>query len=165
MSSSPHLFTEETRRQIQFLHEKYKGKRIGFTCSAFDILHCGHILMLEDCKRQCDVLIVGLHTNPNLDRDSKNIPIQSYEEREIQIRGCRYVDEVIQYATEQDLYSMLVALQPDVRILGTDWKGKPFTGHDLQTIEVHWHKRDHDWSTSFLRERVYQAECRKRKEE
>lgn len=161
---SVHLFSEDTQRQIESLRETYAGKRIGFTCSAFDILHCGHILMLEDCKRQCDVLIVGLHTNPNLDRDSKNVPIQSYEEREIQIRGCRYVDEVIQYATEQDLYSILVALQPDVRILGTDWKDKPFTGHDLSAIEVYWHNRDHNWSTSFLRERVYQAECKKRNE-
>ena len=156
------LFNEETISQIQSLQEKYAGKRIGFTCSAFDLFHCGHVLMLQDSKHHCDVLIVGLHTNPNIDRESKNIPIQEYEEREIQIRGCKYVDEVIKYATEDDLLHILTTLQPHIRILGTDWKGKPFTGHHLHQIEIHWHERTHDWSTTYLRERVYNAELRKR---
>ena len=158
---SANLFSETTISQIQDIKKKYKGKRIAFCCSAFDILHCGHILMLQDCKKQGDVLIVGLHTNPNLDRDSKNVPIQEYEERLIQIEGCRYVDEVIKYATEDDLYKILVTLTPNVRILGTDWKGKEYTGHQLD-IPIHWHPRTHNWSTTYLRERIYQAEKNKR---
>ena len=149
---------------IKDLLEKYKGKSIVFCCSAFDLLHCGHILMLEDCKRQGDILIVGLHTNPNLDRKNKNVPIQEYEEREIQIRGCKYVDEVIKYDTENDLYNILLELNPDVRVLGTDWKGKEYTGYDLP-IKIHWHERNHKWSTTYLRERIYKAELQKKEDE
>jgi glycerol-3-phosphate cytidylyltransferase len=154
---SNNLFSENTKNQIYELQLKYAGKTIGFCCSAFDILHCGHILMLEDAKRQCDILVVGLHTNPTLDRANKNKPIQEYEEREIQIKGCRYVDEVIQYATEDDLMNILCTLKPDVRILGTDWKDKRYTGCDL-SIPIHWHNRDHNWSTTYLRQRIYEAE-------
>ena len=105
------IFSEETISQINNIKQKYNGKSIVFCCSAFDILHCGHILMLEDCKRQGDILVVGLHTDPTLDRDSKNRPIQDYEEREIQIKGCRYVDEVIKYATEDDLLKILSLME------------------------------------------------------
>lgn len=156
------IFNEETKKQILDLQTKYAGKRIGFTCSAFDIFHCGHVLMLEDGKQYCDVLIVGLHTNPNIDRSSKNKPIQEYEEREIQIRGCKYVDEIIKYATESDLLQILYTLQPQVRILGTDWKDKSYTGCNIEQIKIHWHERTHNWSTSYLRERVYKAEVEKR---
>jgi len=159
--SDNNLFSSETLEQINNIKHKYQGKRIGFCCSAFDILHCGHVLMLEDGKNQADVLVVGLHTNPNLDRDSKNVPIQTYEEREIQIKGCKYVDEVIMYATEDDLMNILVTLNPDVRILGTDWMNKPYTGYKL-SIPIHWHQRTHNWSTTYLRERIYKAEKLKR---
>ena len=155
------LYSVNTKTQIQNIKNKYPNKRISFCCSAFDLLHCGHIIMLEDAKKQADILVVGLHTNPNIDRSSKNAPIQSYEEREIQIKGCKYVDEVIKYATEDDLYHLLVELKPDVRVLGTDWKDKPFTGHDLP-IPIYWHDRNHNWSSSWLRDRIYQAECQKR---
>ncbi len=159
--SSNNLFSQSTISQIKDIKRKYKGKKIAFCCSAFDILHCGHILMLEDARNQADVLVVGLHTNPNLDRHSKNVPIQEYEEREIQIKACKYVDEVIKYATEDDLLNMLIYLNPDVRVLGTDWFGKEYTGHQL-TIPIHWHQRNHNWSTTYLRERIYQAEKNKR---
>ena len=154
------IFSEETVSQINNIKNKYENKTIVFCCSAFDILHCGHILMLEDCKKQGDILVVGLHTDPTLDRDSKNKPIQMYEEREIQIKGCRYVDEVIKYATEDDLLKILSLLNPDVRVLGTDWRGKEYTGYKLP-IKIHWHERNHNWSTTYLRERVYEAEKNK----
>jgi len=155
------LFSELTISQINNIKNKYKGKTIAFCCSAFDILHCGHLLMLEDAKNQADILVVGLHTNPNLDRDSKNVPIQDYKEREIQIKGCRFVDDVIMYATEDDLMNILLTLNPDVRVLGTDWMNKPYTGYKLD-IPIHWHNRIHNWSTTYLRERIYQAEKLKR---
>lgn len=155
------IYGEDTKIRIKNIKSKYDGQKISFCCSAFDLLHCGHILMLEDARKQGDILVVGLHTNPNLDRSSKNIPIQSYEEREIQIKGCRYVDEVIKYATEDDLYQILRELCPDVRVLGTDWKDKPFTGCDLP-IPIYWHNRNHNWSTTWSRDRIYQAEYQKR---
>ena len=143
--------------------------KVGFTCSSFDLLHAGHYLMLKDAKAQCDYLIVGLQTDPTLDlayrmktdNKQKNTPIQSYEERKIQIEGCRYVDEVVEYSTEDTLYELLKKINPDVRVLGSDWKGKEFTGHDLN-IPIHWHNRDHDFSTSNLRKRVYEGELKKR---
>ena len=143
--------------------------KIGFTCSSFDLLHAGHYLMLKDAKAQCDHLIVGLQTDPTLDlayrmktdNKQKNKPIQGYEERKIQIEGCRYVDEIVEYSTEDTLYELLKKINPDIRILGSDWEGKEFTGHDLN-IPIHWHNRDHDYSTSNLRKRVYEGELKKR---
>ena len=158
---SANIFNEKTVQQIREIQNKYAGKKIGFTCSCFDILHCGHALMLEDAKRNCDVLVIGLQTDPTIDRDSKNRPIQEYEERMIMIKAIRYVDEVVEYATEDDLMSILETLNPDVRTIGTDWQGKEYTGYKLP-IQMHWHSRDHDWSTSYLRKRVFLAEAKKR---
>ena len=142
-----------------------RKQKIGFTCSTFDLFHAGHYLMLKDAKEQCDILIVGLQTDPTLDEEyrmetggkNKNKPIQSFEERKIQIEGCKYVDHVIPYSTEEDLLKILKELTPDIRILGSDWKGKQYTGHELG-ISIHWHNRDHDYSTSNLRKRVYLGE-------
>ena len=134
----------------------------GFTCSCFDLLHTGHILMLKDAKEQCDYLIVGLQTDPTVDRpDTKNKPIQSLEERQIMISGIRFVDEIVIYTTEGQLYEYLRDNPPDVRILGSDYKGKDFTGKDLN-IDIYYHKRDHDWSTTNLRKRITQKENKKK---
>lgn len=146
--------------QIRKLKIKHTYKNIGFTCSCFDLLHCGHCIMLEDCKKQCDVLVVGLQTDPTIDRKNKNKPIQSFEERKIMISSISYVDEVIEYSTEAELEELLKLLNPSVRILGSDWRGKNYTGY-LLPITIHWHERNHDWSTSNLRRRVYVCEKEK----
>ena len=127
---------------------------IGFTCSCFDLLHAGHILMLQDAKRQCDKLIVGLQTDPTIDRpDTKNKPIQSFEERKIQLEAVKYVDEVFIYDTEEELYKKLLFINPDVRILGSDYIGKSFTGDDLD-IKIYYHDRNHNYSTTNLRKKI-----------
>ena len=133
--------------------------RIGFTCGAMDVLHSGHVLMLEQCKRNCDYLIVGLHTNPQIDRPNKNKPVQSLVERYIQLRGQSSVDQIIPYETESDLLEILVAVDYDVRFVGSDWRGKPFTGHDLpgHLDKVVYNTRDHNYSSSGLRERIASA--------
>lgn len=136
----------------------------GFTCGAFDLLHAGHALMLKECKDHCDYLIVGLQRDPSIDRPNKNKPVQDYEERDIMVRSIRWIDEVVYYDTEEDLYELLRATDIDVRIVGADWQGKPFTGHDLP-INVVFNSRDHGYSTSSLRERVYQAELIKRQKD
>lgn len=139
-------------------------KTIGFTCSAFDLLHTGHALMLKDAKQQCDILVVGLQTDPTLNRpDTKNKPVQSFIEREEMLKAVRYVDKIIHYATEDDLVRILKTLKPDVRTLGTDWKGEKYTGYELP-IKIHWHTRDHPWSTTHLRKRVHDAELQKQAE-
>ena len=117
--------------------------------------------MLKEAAQQCDYLIVGVQGDPSLDRPTKNTPVQSYEERIIMASSIRWVDEILLYNTEEELYRLLEELSPDIRIVGADWKGKEFTGHDLP-IDVYYNTRDHDWSTSFLRERVYEAEKSKR---
>ena len=132
----------------------------GFTCGAFDLLHAGHILMLQEAKSVCDYLIVGLQTDPSLDRESKNSPVQSLEERRIQIEAVKYVDEVIIYETEKDLLALLKRLKPDIRIIGADHEGKPFTGHELD-IELFFNSRNHSWSSSDLRRRIVEHETRK----
>tara|TARA_Y100000310_G_C20557310_1_gene751229 strand:- start:769 stop:1209 length:441 start_codon:yes stop_codon:yes gene_type:complete len=138
--------------------KKIKEKtRIGFTCGAFDLLHAGHALMLKEAREQCDYLIVGVQSDPSRDRSHKNKPIQSYEERIIMVKAIRYVDEVVLYDSESDLIKLLTQINPHVRVVGHDWKGKAFTGHEL-SIQVYFNSRDHGWSTSNLRKRVYESE-------
>ena len=122
----------------------------GFTCSCFDLLHAGHILMLKDSKEQCDYLIVGLQTDPTLDRPEKNQPIQSLDERYLQLEAVKYIDEIFIYETEEDLYKKLLEIKPDIRILGSDYIDKPFTGDDLN-IPIYFHKRKHNYSSTNLR--------------
>jgi glycerol-3-phosphate cytidylyltransferase len=127
---------------------------VGFTCSCFDLLHAGHIIMLKDAKRHCDKLIVGLQTDPTIDRlDTKNKPIQSLEERRIQLEAVKYINEIFEYTTEEELYKKLLDINPDVRILGSDYKGKSFTGDNLD-IEIYYHERKHNYSTTNLREKI-----------
>ena len=131
--------------------------KIGFTCGAFDLLHAGHILMLKEAREQCDKLIVGLQTDPSIDRPNKNKPIQNLDERQIQLEGCRYVDEIVLYTTEVDLVKLLRKLNPDIRILGADWQGRTFTGCELD-IPVYFNSRTHHYSSSELRQRIAKVE-------
>ena len=130
--------------------------KVGFTCSCFDLLHAGHILMLKDAKEQCDKLIVGLQTDPSIDRPlTKNKPIQSLRERKIQLEAVRYVDDIFVYETESDLIDLLKLVKPNVRILGSDYKDEKFTGDDLN-IPIYYHERNHDYSSSDLRKKILQ---------
>lgn len=134
---------------------------VGFTCSTFDLLHAGHVAMLAEAKTQCDYLIVGLQSDPTLDRHTKNKPVQSIVERQMQLRGCRYVDEIWVYNTEKDLEDLLLMLPINVRILGVEYEEKEFTGREIchkRGIELYFNGRDHSFSSSNLRKRVYQAE-------
>jgi len=126
---------------------------VGFTCSCFDLLHAGHIIMLQYAKVRCDKLIVGLQIDPTIDRPEKNKPIQSLEERRIQLEAVKYVDEIFTYDTEEELYKKLLDIKPDVRILGSDYIGKSFTGDDLD-IKIYYHDRNHNYSTTNLRKKI-----------
>ena len=131
-----------------------KKQKIGFTCSCFDLLHAGHILMLKDAKKQCNYLIVVLQTDPTIDRPNiKNRPVQSLEERKIQLEAVKYIDEVIIYDSENDLYELLKKINPDVRILGSDYVGMSFTGDDLD-IKIYYHQRYHNFSSEELRKKL-----------
>ncbi|MGJ1410675.1 adenylyltransferase/cytidyltransferase family protein [Sphingobacterium thalpophilum] len=137
-----------------------KNMRIGITFSAFDLLHAGHIKMLEDAKRQCDFLICGLQTDPTLDRPEKNKPAQTVVERYIQLKGCKYVDQIVPYATEQDLEDILRSFKIDVRIVGDEYREKNFTGRaycEEKGIELYFNSRDHRFSSSGLRKIVAKA--------
>ena len=130
--------------------------KVGFTCSTFDLFHAGHVMMLKEAKEQCDYLIVGLQTDPTIDRASKNKPVQGVFERFVQLNACTYVDEVVVYATEKELRDILLSYQIDVRILGEEYEGKEFTGYDLP-MAYYFNKRRHSFSTSELRQRVINA--------
>lgn len=144
---------------------KKQGLRIGFTASQFDLLHAGHIAMLSEAKNHCDYLIAALQNDASVDRpDSKNPPIQSIVERQIQLAATRYVDEIVVYNTEQDLIDLLLILPIDVRILGVEYQDKPFTGHAeclTRCIDLVFNRRDHSFSSSSLRKRVASAESKK----
>jgi glycerol-3-phosphate cytidylyltransferase len=130
---------------------------VGFTASAFDLLHAGHIAMLREAKEQCDYLICGLQIDPSIDRASKNKPIQSIVERYIQLSAVKYVDEIIPYYYEKDLTDIIKTYSIDVRILGEEYKDEDFTGRELCDrlgIRLHFNKRNHDFSSSELRKRM-----------
>jgi len=137
--------------------------KVGFTCSAFDLLHAGHIQMLREAKEQCDYLICGLQINPALDRKEKNAPIQTVVERYTQLKAVSYVDQIIPYLTEDDLCDILAMYHIDVRILGDEYKEKDFTGKDIckkRGIQLYFNKRDHRFSSSDLRKRVAEREIK-----
>lgn len=137
--------------------------KVGFTASAFDLLHAGHIQMLREAKEQCDYLICGLQIDPSQERMDKNTPIQSIVERYTQLKAVSYVDEIIPYYTERDLEDILSMYHIDVRILGEEYREKDFTGKDIckkRGIQLHFNKRDHRFSSSDLRKRVAQREAK-----
>ena len=144
---------------------KEQGKRIGITFSTFDMLHAGHVAMLAEAKNHCDYLIAGLQTDPTIDRPhTKNHPIQSIVERQIQLAACRYVDEVVVYQTELDLLDLLLILPVNVRVLGVEYEGKQFSGDAecyQRGIEIVFNARDHSFSSSSLRKRVIHAETQR----
>jgi len=141
---------------------KSKNLKIGITFSTFDLFHAGHIAMLAEAKNHCDYLIAALQTDPTKDRpDSKNSPVQSIVERQIQLSTNRNVDEVVVYETEKDVEDLLLILPVDVRILGIEYADKSFTGKDIckaRRIEIVYNGRDHSFSSSSLRKRVAEAE-------
>jgi glycerol-3-phosphate cytidylyltransferase len=135
--------------------------KVGITFSAFDLFHAGHIKMLEEAKSKCDYLIVGLQTDPTFDRPNKNKPIQTVVERYIQLKGCKFVDEIVPYATEQDLEDILQSFQIDIRIVGDEYSEKDFTGRkycEEKGILFFFNTRDHRFSSSSLRKEVYEKE-------
>jgi len=142
------------------------GRPVGFTCSTFDLLHAGHILMLAECKQICDYLIVGVQSDPTIDRpETKNKPVQSIVERYVQLSAVKFVDEIIVYNTEKDLEDMLMFLPISVRIIGEEYKDKDFTGKQIcedRGIKIWFNSRSHRFSSSELRQRTYQSELSKK---
>jgi glycerol-3-phosphate cytidylyltransferase len=134
---------------------------VGITFSAFDLFHTGHIKMLEEAKSKCDYLIVGLQVDPSIDRPSKQKPTQTIVERYVQVRSCKYIDEVVPYITEQDLIDVLSSFKIDLRIIGEEYKNKAFTGKDYckeKGIEIFYNKRDHRFSSTALRKHIAKNE-------
>ena len=131
--------------------------KVGFTCSTFDLLHAGHVIMLREAKEQCDYLICGLQVDPSIDRAEKNKPIQSLVERHAQLDAVKYVDEIVPYVTERDLEDILAMYPINVRVLGEEYRTKDFTGKEIcksRDIQIYFNKRDHRFSTTDLRKRV-----------
>ena len=144
---------------------KEEGLKVGIVFSSFDLFHAGHVAMLSEAKNHCDYLIAALQTDPTIDRpDTKNPPIQSIVERQIQVSTNRNVDEVVVYQTEKDLEDLLLILPVDIRILGVEYADKEFTGKQIcinRGIEIVYNGRDHSFSSSSLRKRVAEAERNK----
>ena len=129
---------------------------VGFTCSTFDLFHAGHVVMLQEGKSLCDYLVVGLLTDPTIDRaETKNKPVQSVMERYLQLAACKYVDEIIPFESEKDLVDLILTINPDIRIVGEEYTGTDHTGVGL--CPIHYNKRRHSFSTTQLRERVLKA--------
>lgn len=128
---------------------------IGFTSSAFDLMHAGHVVMLQEAAELCDYLIIGLLVDPTKDRpDTKNKPVQSIMERYLQVSACKYVDEVIPFESEKDLLDLILTINPDIRIVGEEYERTNHTGVGI--CKIHYNKRKHSFSSSELRERIFQ---------
>lgn len=135
--------------------------KTGLTASTFDLLHAGHVSMLREAKTQCDYLICALQVDPSVDRPDKNKPVQTLVERYIQLSAVKYVDEIVCYLTEEDLVDILSMYDINVRVLGEEYKDKDFTGKDIcqkRSIDLYFNKRDHRFSSSGLRKRIYEME-------
>ena len=133
---------------------------VGITFSTFDLFHTGHVAMLKEASDQCNHLIVGLQTDPTIDRPDKNKPIQSVFERYVQLAGCKYVDEIIPYSTEKDLEDILLTYTIHKRFIGEEYKSKDFTGKQIcvdKGIEIYYNKRQHSFSSTNLRQRIVEA--------
>ena len=131
--------------------------KVGITFSTFDLLHAGHIQMLREAKDHCDYLICGLQMDPTQDRPDKNSPVQTIVERYSQLRGVKYVDEIMVYESEADLEDLLAMCQIDIKIMGEEYRDIDFTGKDIckkRGIELYFNKRDHRFSSSELRHRI-----------
>lgn len=140
----------------QRLNKPVDEVKIGFTCSTFDLLHAGHIVMLQEAKSLCDYLICGLLVDPTVDRpESKNKPVQTPFERYVQLSSCRFVDEVIPFSTEQEIVDMILTIQPHIRIVGEEYENTDHTGKGL--CPIHYNKRKHSFSSTDLRKRVVDA--------
>ena len=140
-------------------------KIVGITASTFDLLHAGHCAMLREAKDHCNYLVCALQVDPSIDRPEKNAPVQTLVERWMQLQSVKYVDEIIPYQTEDDLRDILLMFDFDVRIIGQEYKSQKFTGRDIceqRGIEIYYNKREHRFSTSDLRNRVYEAEKSKK---
>ena len=148
------------------LPDEMVGRPVGFTCSTFDLLHAGHILMLAECKQLVDYLIVGIQTDPTIDRpEVKNKPVQSVVERYVQLSAVKFIDQIIVYDTEKDLEDLLMFLPIGVRIIGEEYKDKEFTGKQIceyRCIKIWYNSRTHRFSSSELRNRTYQSELKKK---
>ena len=137
--------------------------KIGITCSTFDLLHAGHVVMLEEAKRHCDYLIAALQVDPTQDRKEKNKPIQSVVERQIQLAAVRFVDEIVVYNTEKELDDIFLTLPINVRIIGEEYKDKDFTAKKIcykRKIEIIYNKRDHSFSSTDLKKRTKNMEIK-----
>ena len=148
---------------IGFSLRKILVMKFGITFSTFDLFHAGHVKMLEEAKRHCDYLIVGLQLDPSIDRPEKNKPSQSIVERYIQLKGSKYIDEIVPYVSEKDLEVILRSFKLDIRIIGAEYKEKNFTGKsycEQNGIEIYYNSRDHRFSSSGLRKQVKKVENR-----
>ena len=133
----------------------------GFTASSFDLFHSGHVAMLKEARANCDYMIVGLQTDPTIDRPEKNKPIQSVFERYVQLEGCKYIDEIIPYESEKDLTDIFLTYGIDIRFIGEEYKDKDFTAKQIcvdKNIKIHYNKRQHSFSTTNLRKRIKESE-------
>jgi glycerol-3-phosphate cytidylyltransferase len=142
------------RKEVaQKLGIKPEEVRLGFTASTFDLFHAGHNVMLMEAKSLCDYLVVGLLSDPTIDRpDSKNKPVQTLFERYVQVSSCKYVDEVVPFSTEKELVDIILTINPDIRVCGEEYRDKEHTGKGL--CPIHYNKRRHSFSTTELRTRV-----------
>ena len=141
---------EDWRKEIN------KEYGTALICGAFDIIHPGYIEMFSDVESKCKKLLVALQVDPTIDRPEKDKPVQSYEDRKKIILAIRYVNDVVEYSTEADLYEILKSDIYDIRVLGTDYKNKDYNGKDLDR-PVYWHSRKHNYSASGLKRRIAES--------
>lgn len=161
MNTKPHahLFVDDRGIHVDAWLEKIPQVR-GVVAGAFDIIHPGYVKMFAEAKRTCTHLTVALHSDPSIYNDRKLNPVLTVDERSLILRAIRFVDDVIVYHTEDDLYNLLKTGGFDKRFLGEDYRDQPITGADLD-IDIHWIDRSHSYSTTNMKRAIYDTVARK----
>ena len=119
----------------------------GIIAGNFDVIHPGYIKMFKECKSYCKQLIILLHIDPSIERPEKLKPILTKQERTEVLTSIKYIDGIAYYTYEKELVDLIYRLDPDIRFLGDDYRGKTYTGFELD-VPVHYLNRDHGWSTT-----------------
>lgn len=128
----------------------------GFVAGSFDIIHPGYISLFKEAKKYCNKLLVGLHHNPTIERKIKLPVINSLNDRKVILKSIKYIDNIITYKSELDLYNILLNKNIHVRFLGNDYKGKKFTGSNLN-IPIVWIDRSHNFSATKIKKKIHKS--------
>lgn len=114
----------------------------------FDILHHGHFRMIEYAATLGDVVTIGIDSDRRIKRmKGESRPFHTISERIYNLKSLKWVDDVYIFDTDDDLRNLIKAYQPDIFVIGSDYKNKPIIGSEFAK-EIRFFDRIKGFSTS-----------------